>query len=179
MCSICIATIIGMLTTPVIRPICHNSWQTPSRFLSQYLLLISEDLWHSPESNFTASAQFTILYYEVKNYTFELLPHLSRVNDLMNVRLKAVNNVWHSSRHLVPISQPVWRLISFSLISTPHPVLNLFPSVLGPFLDGSPHWSISPCPGPLFVNKWPGLGQCPWMTLVPVTTEASQGGWDQ
>ena len=34
---------------------------------------MSEDLWHSPESNFTVSGQVTILYNELKNYTFKII----------------------------------------------------------------------------------------------------------
>ena len=39
----------------------------PSHHLNQCWLLISEVMWHSPESNFTASDQAIILYDEFKN----------------------------------------------------------------------------------------------------------------
>ena len=44
----------------------------PTQELNQWRLLISEVLWHSPESNFKLSAQATILYNEFENYTFEI-----------------------------------------------------------------------------------------------------------
>ena len=47
-----------------------------SHYLSQCWLLISEVLWHSLESNFTANAQATILYNELKIILLKLLPHL-------------------------------------------------------------------------------------------------------
>ena len=34
--------------------------------------LISEIQWHSPENNFTVSAQTTIPYDEFENYAFEI-----------------------------------------------------------------------------------------------------------
>ena len=37
---------------------------TPNHYMNQYWLIISMVLWHSPKSNFTASAQATILYSE-------------------------------------------------------------------------------------------------------------------
>ena len=40
-------------------------------------------LWHSPENNFTVSAQATVLYYDFENYTFEIIapsPRGQRVN---------------------------------------------------------------------------------------------------
>ena len=39
----------------------------PSHYLKQCQLPISEVLWHSPESNFTVSAQATILHNEFEN----------------------------------------------------------------------------------------------------------------
>ena len=41
----------------------------PSHYLNQCWLLISEILWHSPKSNFTASTQTTSLYNEFEKYT--------------------------------------------------------------------------------------------------------------
>ena len=43
----------------------------PSHYLNQ-CSLIGEFLWHSAESNFTASAQAAILYNEFDNYIFKL-----------------------------------------------------------------------------------------------------------
>ena len=58
----------------------------PSHYLNQYWLLISEILWHSPESNFTASTQATNLFNEFENYTFKIvLPHLLGANELILV----------------------------------------------------------------------------------------------
>ena len=42
----------------------------PSHYLSQGWPPISEILWHSPEFNFTASAQATVLSDKFENYTF-------------------------------------------------------------------------------------------------------------
>ena len=46
--------------------------KAPSRYLSQYWLLIDEVIQHSPETNFTVSVQATILYNEFENYTFKI-----------------------------------------------------------------------------------------------------------
>ena len=43
----------------------------PSHHLNQWLLLLSEVLWHSPDSNFT-SAQITILCIEFENYPLKI-----------------------------------------------------------------------------------------------------------
>ena len=43
-----------------------------NHYLNQWWLLMSEVLWHSFESNFTASAQGTLLYNEFKNFTFKI-----------------------------------------------------------------------------------------------------------
>ena len=43
-----------------------------NHYLNQWWLLMSEVLWHSSESNFTASTQGTILYNEFKNFTFKI-----------------------------------------------------------------------------------------------------------
>ena len=50
----------------------------PSHYLNQWLHVISEVLWHSLESNFTTSAQATILCNEFENYTFEIAATSSR-----------------------------------------------------------------------------------------------------
>ena len=47
---------------------------SPIHYLNQCWLLISEVQWHSPESNFTASVQATILHVESENVTFEINP---------------------------------------------------------------------------------------------------------
>ena len=44
----------------------------PSHYLNQCWLLISQILWHSPESNFTLTAHATILYNEFENHTFKI-----------------------------------------------------------------------------------------------------------
>ena len=44
----------------------------PSYFLEQCWLLIGEVLWHLPESNFTATAQTTILFNKFKYFAFEI-----------------------------------------------------------------------------------------------------------
>ena len=49
----------------------------------QCWFLTSSVLWHSPKSNFTASAQATILYNEFEN-DMKWLPHLPGTNELMN-----------------------------------------------------------------------------------------------
>ena len=44
----------------------------PSYYLDQCWLLISEFLWHSPQSNFTVSVEDAILYNEFENYVFKM-----------------------------------------------------------------------------------------------------------
>ena len=44
-----------------------------SHYLDQYWLLIHRILWHSPESNFTASAQANILHYGFGKYAFKVM----------------------------------------------------------------------------------------------------------
>ena len=58
---------------------CLTAW---SHYLNQCWLPINEVLWHSPESNFTASAQATIRYYECKKYTFKITVASPRVTEL-------------------------------------------------------------------------------------------------
>ena len=60
----------------------------PSHCLNQCLLIISEVLWHTPESEFMVSAQATILYNEFENYTFKIAfisPRGQWVNGLMDL----------------------------------------------------------------------------------------------
>ena len=45
--------------------------------------LIGEIMWHSPESNFTASAQATILYHEFKNDVFKITANFPGANELI------------------------------------------------------------------------------------------------
>ena len=52
------------VTACCLTALCH--------YLNQCWLLISEVLWHSSESNFTASAQATVLYNEFENYSFKI-----------------------------------------------------------------------------------------------------------
>ena len=67
----------------------HTSWSTlvrvmaccltaPSHYLDQCLLYITEVLWQPPESNFTASAQATILRNEFENFTSKIIVGSSR-----------------------------------------------------------------------------------------------------
>ena len=62
---------------------CQRSWSTllqvmacwlmvPSHYLNQCWMLINEVPWYSPQSNFTVSAQVTILYNEFENYIFKM-----------------------------------------------------------------------------------------------------------
>ena len=57
---------------------CH---QAPSPYLTQWWLLISDVLWHSPESNFTVPQQ---LFYiaSLKIILLEWLPHIPGANEL-------------------------------------------------------------------------------------------------
>ena len=51
--------------------------KAPGHYLNQSWLLISEVLWHSPESNFTANAQASILHNEFEDHTFKITCHVS------------------------------------------------------------------------------------------------------
>ena len=53
----------------------------PTRYLNQCWSAISDFLWHSSESNFTANAQATILYKEFENYTFKQLSHIPEASE--------------------------------------------------------------------------------------------------
>ena len=57
----------------------------PSHYLNQCWLLIGEILWHSPQSNFTANAQATILYtvMSLKFTLLKSLPHLPGSSELI------------------------------------------------------------------------------------------------
>ena len=46
----------------------------PSHYLNQCWLLVSEVFWHSPDSNFTTSAQAINLYNMLENDTFKIIP---------------------------------------------------------------------------------------------------------
>ena len=48
-------------------------------YLNHCWFIISEVLWHSPEMNFIASAETTILYNEFENCLLKLLPHFSEL----------------------------------------------------------------------------------------------------
>ena len=50
-----------------------GTWKAPSHYQKQRLLLISQILWHSQESNSTASTQVDILNYNFGNYTFKII----------------------------------------------------------------------------------------------------------
>ena len=54
----------------------------PSHYLNQcwnlIIVIISQVLWHSPEINFTGSAEATILYFEFENHTSEITAKSSR-----------------------------------------------------------------------------------------------------
>ena len=54
-----------------VRPYGHKDLTAPSHYLSQCQFLISDVLWHSPESTFTMTAQIIIFYNE--NYTFNII----------------------------------------------------------------------------------------------------------
>ena len=45
----------------------------PSNYLNRYYLLFSEFLWHSPEINFTACTQATVLHNEFENYDYKMI----------------------------------------------------------------------------------------------------------
>ena len=44
----------------------------PNHYLNQCWLLTNEVLWHSPQSNFTASGQAIVLYDEFENFSFDI-----------------------------------------------------------------------------------------------------------
>ena len=77
-----------------------------SHCLNQCWLLISEVLWHSPESNFTVSAQASYLYNQLENYIYKItatFPTAQWVNEiqlwlltLVDIQLKDVCMIfWH------------------------------------------------------------------------------------
>ena len=51
---------------------------TPSHYLNQCWLFISEALCHSPESNFTVQAKASILYNEFQKLYFQNYQHISQ-----------------------------------------------------------------------------------------------------
>ena len=79
--------------------------RAPNHNLNQCWFLISEALWHSFESNFTASAQATILYtcIEFQNYISKIAATSSRgqwVNgsDSFRISTKHVISTWRNGR---------------------------------------------------------------------------------
>ena len=54
----------------------------PSHYLNLCWFFICEVLCHSPDNNFTVSAQATILYNQFANDTFEFNAHLPGANEL-------------------------------------------------------------------------------------------------
>ena len=50
----------------------------PSHYMNQCWFLISEVLWHSPESNLTVSSQDTALYHEFENNIFKIIATSTR-----------------------------------------------------------------------------------------------------
>ena len=68
----------------------------PSHYLIQYWLLISELLWHSFESNFTASAQAAILYSKFENNTFQIIATCPRGQWVKNLSLFSLSFIHHS-----------------------------------------------------------------------------------
>ena len=69
----------------------------PSHYLNQCILIICKVLRHSPESNFTASAQTTILNNEFENYSFKVTPASPRgqwVSLIFLVPFVVVNFRW-------------------------------------------------------------------------------------
>ena len=76
----------------------------PSHYLDQCWLVISVVLWHSPETNFTVSAQTTILCNEFKDYTFlKLLPHLLWANEL-----DSLVNLSANGTQIARFTGPTW-----------------------------------------------------------------------
>ena len=81
----------------------------PSHY-HQCLFLISEIQWHSPASNFTGSAEDTILYNESENYTFKFTtlsprgqwvkpPHIIAMSKSKLIFLLDCSK-WQNSSHL-------------------------------------------------------------------------------
>ena len=69
-------TIWWNITGSTLAQVMDRCLMAPSHYPNQCWLLISEILWHSPQSNFTANAQAIILYTdsnEFEIYTFEII----------------------------------------------------------------------------------------------------------
>ena len=65
----------------------------PSHYLNQCWFLISKDLCHQPESNFTVSALAGIMYHNLVNYTFKIIatsPRSHRVNQICSLILSSL-----------------------------------------------------------------------------------------
>ena len=58
----------------------------PSHYLNQYWLIISEDLWHSPDGNFTGNDQDVYTWYEFEINNLRLHPHLPGGNEITRVK---------------------------------------------------------------------------------------------
>ena len=61
----------------------NNSTLAPTHYLNQCWFNVSEILWHSPESNFTASAQATTCMISLNIILLKLQPHYPWANVLM------------------------------------------------------------------------------------------------
>ena len=90
----------------------------PSHYLNQCWLFINEVRWHSDESNFTASAQVTTLYYEFENYTFKITATASRGQFFKDLKWlvcnKQVSRAWISNCNL----QYLWNVTTINALNT-------------------------------------------------------------
>ena len=85
-------------------------------------------MWHSPESNFTASAQTIILYNKLKNYTFKIAAP--------SPRGQWVNIVWLTSYIVVTHFLTAVRNIVIYMLQFP---VFSFPQSLGLFASSTYH----------------------------------------
>ena len=71
----------------------------PNHCLNHCWLLISQVLWHSPESNFTVNAQVWLLVYiiSLRIILLKLLPHLPGANELNH----SLNHQWRFNQNTV------------------------------------------------------------------------------
>ena len=53
---------------------------TPNHYLNRCWLLISEVLWHLPETNFTMGVYATILHNSLEYYTFKIIDFTKKVH---------------------------------------------------------------------------------------------------
>ena len=63
----------------------------PIHYVNQCWLLSSEVLWHSPGSNFVASAPATILHNEFENYIFQITAPFLKGNELTGYSAEIYN----------------------------------------------------------------------------------------